>query len=140
MPRELLTAYPPALGRYDEMLQGPLTPRAHWKRIVDELTETPPEEMRTRVKAVQRQMREDGVTYNVHADPQGADRPWDLDVLPLILPHDEWAAIEAAVVQRASLLDLILQDLYGEQQLLKKGLLPPALIYGHAGYLRPCRA
>lgn len=139
MPRELLAAYPAALGRYDEMLQAPLTPRAHWKRIVDELTETPAEEMRTRLKAVQRQVREDGVTYNVHADPQGADRPWDLDVLPLILPHDEWAAIEAAVVQRASLLDRILDDVYGEQTLLKKALLPPALVYGHAGYLRECR-
>jgi uncharacterized circularly permuted ATP-grasp superfamily protein/uncharacterized alpha-E superfamily protein len=139
MPRELLAAYPPALGRYDEMLEGPLSPRTHWKRIVDELTDTPPEEMRSRLKAVQRQVREDGVTYNVHADPQGADRPWDLDVLPLILPHDEWAAIEAAVIQRAKLLDRILEDVYGEQHLLKKGLLPPALIYGHAGYLRPCR-
>ncbi|MGQ0652289.1 MAG: circularly permuted type 2 ATP-grasp protein [Betaproteobacteria bacterium] len=138
MPRELLAAYPPALGRYDEMLQAPLTPRAHWKRIVDELTETPPEAMRSRLKAVQRQVREDGVTYNVHADPQGADRPWDLDVLPLILPHDEWAAIEAALVQRAQLLDRILDDLYGAQALLKKGLVPPALVYGHAGYLRPC--
>jgi uncharacterized circularly permuted ATP-grasp superfamily protein/uncharacterized alpha-E superfamily protein len=139
LPRELITAYPPALGRYDEMLEAPLAPRPHWKRIVDELTETPVEEMRSRLKAVQRQVREDGVTYNVHADPQGADRPWDLDVLPLILPHDEWAAIEAAIVQRAQLLDRILADVYGEQQLLKKGLLPPALIYGHAGYLRPCR-
>jgi uncharacterized circularly permuted ATP-grasp superfamily protein/uncharacterized alpha-E superfamily protein len=138
MPRELLSAYPSAPGRYDEMLQAPLTPRPHWKRIFDELTETPAEEMRTRLKAVQRQVREDGVTYNVHADPQGADRPWDLDVLPLILPHDEWAAIEAAVMQRARLLDRILDDVYGAQDLLKKGLLPPALIYGHGGYLRPC--
>src|SRR5258708_38870758 len=87
MPRELLDAYPPATARYDEMLEAPLTPRAHWRQIVDELIATPPELMRDRLKAVQRQVREDGVTYNVHADPYGADRPWDLDVLPMILPH-----------------------------------------------------
>src|SRR5437868_2069322 len=63
MPRELLTAYPPATSRYDEMLEAPLTPRAHWRHIVDELTATPPEMMRERLKAVQRQVREDGVTY-----------------------------------------------------------------------------
>jgi uncharacterized circularly permuted ATP-grasp superfamily protein/uncharacterized alpha-E superfamily protein len=139
MPRELLDAYPPATARYDEMLEAPLTPRAHWRQIVDELIATPPELMRDRLKAVQRQVREDGVTYNVHADPHGADRPWDLDVLPMILPHGEWEQIEAAVTQRATLLDRILDDVYGEQRLLKEGLLPPALVYAHAGYLRPCR-
>src|SRR6266446_785380 len=139
MPRELLDAYPPATARYDEMLEAPLTPRPHWRQMVDELTATSPELMRDRLKSVQRQVREDGVTYNVHADPHGADRPWDLDVLPLILPHGEWAQIEAAVAQRARLLDRILEDVYGEQLLLMKGLLPPALVYAHAGYLRPCR-
>src|SRR6266446_2671235 len=139
MPRELLDAYPPATARYDEMLEAALTPRPHWRQMVDELTATSPELMRDRLKSVQRQVREDGVTYNVHADPHGADRPWDLDVLPLILPHGEWAQIEAAVAQRARLLDRILEDVYGEQLLLMKGLLPPALVYAHAGYLRPCR-
>ena len=47
--------------------------------------------MRERRHSVQRQMRENGVTYNVYADPQGADRPWELDLLPLILPQEEWA-------------------------------------------------
>ena len=84
-------------------------------------------------------MRENGVTYNVYADPQGADRPWELDLLPMILPQEEWSAIEAAIVQRATLLNRILVDVYGEQRLLKEGLLPPALVYGHAGFLRPCR-
>src|SRR2546425_9662380 len=139
MPRELLDAYPQAHARYDEMLEAPSTPRAHWRQIVEELLETPPELMRERLKAVQRQVREDGVTYNVHADPRGADRPWDLDVLPMVLPHDEWEKIEAAVAQRATLLDRILADVYGEQRLLREGLLPPALIYAHGGYLRPCR-
>ena len=139
MPRELLDAYPQARARYDEMLEAPQTPRPHWRQMVDELTATSPELMRDRLKSVQRQVREDGVTYNVHADPHGADRPWDLDVLPLILPHGEWAQIEAAVAQRARLLDRILEDVYGEQRLLMKGLLPPALVYAHAGYLRPCR-
>jgi uncharacterized circularly permuted ATP-grasp superfamily protein len=139
MPRELLDAYPQAHARYDEMLEAPQTPRAHWRQIVDELTATPPELMRERLKAVQRQVREDGVTYNVHADPRGADRPWDLDVLPMVLPHGEWEQIEAAVAQRARLLDRVLDDVYGEQRLLKEGMLPPALVYAHAGYLRPCR-
>ncbi len=46
--------------------------------------------------------------------------------------------IEAAVIQRATLLNAILNDVYGDQNLLKEGILPSALIHGHAGFLRAC--
>jgi uncharacterized circularly permuted ATP-grasp superfamily protein/uncharacterized alpha-E superfamily protein len=139
MPRKLLDAYPQESRRYDEMLQAPYETRPHWQRLFNHLVHDSPERMRERANSVQRQIVENGVTYNVYADPQGADRPWDLDLLPLILPYEEWQQIEAAIVQRATLLNRILEDVYGEQELLREGLLPPALIYGHAGFLRPCR-
>ena len=138
MPRQLLAAYEQARARYDEMFEAPSVPRAHWRAAFDQLLSVPPERMRERVESVQRQIRENGVTYNVYADSKGADRPWDLDVLPLILSHEEWRQIEAAVVQRATLLNRILLDIYGGHSLLTEGLLPPALVYGHAGFLRPC--
>src|SRR5262249_20856904 len=56
----------------------------------------------------------------------------------LLISSDEWRDIEWGLVQRAELLDLILRDLYGPQELLKRGLLPPEMVYGHAGFLRPC--
>jgi len=138
MMRDLLAQYPTAQARYDEMLQAPEVPRAHWARLFEQLAGATPEALRERVQWVRRQVRENGVTYNVYADPEGADRPWSLDMLPLILPADEWAQIEAAVRQRATLLNRVLVDVYGEQRTLAEGLLPPALIYGHAGFLRPC--
>jgi uncharacterized circularly permuted ATP-grasp superfamily protein/uncharacterized alpha-E superfamily protein len=139
MMRELLADYPPATARYDEMLAAPGRPRAHWQHLFEQLAGTSPEALRERVQWVQRQVRENGVTYNVYADPEGADRPWELDMLPLVLPADEWAGIEAAIRQRATLLNKVLVDVYGEQRLLAEGRLPPALVYGHAGFLRPCR-
>jgi len=137
--RELLAGYPPADGRYDEMLSAPDAPRKHWDALFQQLAATSPESLRERTQWVRRQVRENGVTYNVYADPEGADRPWELDMLPLVLPADEWAVIEAGVRQRATLLNQVLADVYGPQRLLAEGLLPPALVYGHAGYLRPCR-
>jgi len=137
--RELLANYPPPGERYDEMLAAAQIPRAHWRSLFEQLAATSPEALRERVQWVQRQVRENGVTYNVYADPEGADRPWELDMLPLVLPADEWAGIEAAIKQRATLLNRVLVDVYGEQRLLAEGHLPPALVYGHAGYLRPCR-
>jgi uncharacterized circularly permuted ATP-grasp superfamily protein/uncharacterized alpha-E superfamily protein len=139
MPRNLLSAYPPATARYDEMLEAPHTPRAHWRQMFEQLAAAAPETLRERTQWLQRQVRENGVTYNVYADPEGADRPWELDMLPLIIPAAEWAGIEAAVRQRATLLNRVLADVYGEQRLLQERLLPPALIYGHSGFLRPCR-
>jgi uncharacterized circularly permuted ATP-grasp superfamily protein/uncharacterized alpha-E superfamily protein len=135
---QLLANYQAAPACFDEMLDASNQPRAHWRTMLDSLSEETPDMMRQRLEMVQRQVRENGVTYNVYADAKGLQRPWDLNVLPLILPHDEWAEIESAVIQRATLLNRILGDVYGEQTLLQDGLLPPALIHGHAGFLRPC--
>ena len=135
---QLLANYQAAPACFDEMLDASNQPRAHWRTMLDSLSEESPEMMRQRLEMVQRLVRENGVTYNVYADAKGLQRPWDLNVLPLILPHNEWADIESAVIQRATLLNRILGDVYGEQALLHDGLLPSALIHGHAGFLRPC--
>ena len=73
----------------------------------------------------------------MYADPKGATRPWELDLLPLILPADEWQVISSAVAQRARLLNGVMNDLYGPQHLLAEGLLPPALVYGQRSFLWP---
>ncbi|MES2934167.1 MAG: circularly permuted type 2 ATP-grasp protein [Pseudomonadota bacterium] len=138
MTHPLLTRYPVAQGRYDEMFDRSMQARPHWRAMLDHLESEAPESMRERINSVQRQVRENGVTYNVYADPSGEQRPWELNVVPLILAADEWAGIEAAVIQRATLLNHILADVYGEQKMLSEGLLPTALIHGNAGFLRPC--
>ena len=138
MPRQLLAHYPQSGSRYDELLSAPWTLRPHWRSLFDTLARARPEQMEERLASVRRQIRENGVTYNVYADPRGVERPWELDVLPLIIPPDEWQQISSAIAQRAELLNRILLDVYGPQQMLEEGLLPPALIYGHSGFLRPC--
>jgi len=138
MLNQLLAHYLAAPDGFDEMLDAAGVPRAHWRALLDNLEHEAPDMMWQRREMVQRQVRENGVTYNVLADPGGKQRSWDLNVLPLILPHEEWSGIEAAVIQRATLLNKILGDVYGKQEMLREGLLPPALIHGHAGFLRPC--
>ena len=138
MLNNLLARYSPQPGSFDEMLDEARAPRAHWRSILDNLAGETPEIMARRLEMVQRQIRENGVTYNVYNDAKGIQRPWDLNFLPFILPEKEWAEIEAGVMQRATLLNKILLDVYGEQNILKEGLLPPTLIHGHGGFLRPC--
>ncbi|WP_341646815.1 circularly permuted type 2 ATP-grasp protein [Thauera sp. SDU_THAU2] len=139
-PPELLAHYAARPDRYDELCQrigSVVVVRPHWRDFFHQLAAMPPAETEARRAALRRLVHENGITYNVYADPRGFERPWDLDLLPYILPAAEWAQIEAAVIQRATLFNLILADLYGEQNLLQQGLIPPALIYGHSGFLRP---
>jgi len=94
-----------------------------------------------RLAQVGRQILQDGVTHNVFSDDGVgvASRPWSLELLPLLIEPADWAAIEAGAIQRAGLLQAMLADLYGPQRLLHEGLLPPALLLRHPGWLRPMR-
>jgi uncharacterized circularly permuted ATP-grasp superfamily protein/uncharacterized alpha-E superfamily protein len=139
MPPTLLEDYPRKTGRFDEMLGDDDQPRPSWREFLNHLENAAPAWTRHQHDYVRQRIQENGVTYNAHADPQGNDRPWELDPLPMILPQDEWNAIAAAVTQRARLFDALLTDLYGEQRLLRDGGIPPALVYGHDGFLWPCQ-
>ncbi|EXI85323.1 MAG: hypothetical protein AW11_03646 [Candidatus Accumulibacter regalis] len=139
MPRSLLSSYPQTPDRFDEMLAEDGGIRPAWQPFFAHLDAATPEQMRHRLDYVRRRILENGVTYNVYADPEGADRPWELDPLPLILGAAEWQQLAGAVKQRARLLNAVLRDLYGEQTLLKDGTLPPALVYGHNNFLWPCQ-
>lgn len=79
------------------------------------------------------------MTYNVYADPKGADRPWELDLLPHVIAADEWQQLSAGIAQRARLLNAVLADLYGPQRLISAGLLPAELVFGHNNFLWPCQ-
>jgi uncharacterized circularly permuted ATP-grasp superfamily protein len=131
--------YPLAPDAYDEMFAAPGVPRPHWTPLVRALRELGPGEMARRWNQAQRLIHENGVTYNVYGDPQGMDRPWQLDAVPLLVPAAEWRGISEALAQRAQLLNLVLADLYGPRTLLRDGLLPPALVFAHPGYLRACQ-
>lgn len=93
-------------------------------------------DMDRRMHSLQRQVRDNGITYNVYADAHGPQRPWAVDLFPLLLTPGDWQRIEAGARQRARLLDAVMADCYGPQALLRAGLLPSALVHGHPGYLR----
>ena len=112
----------------------PLTPA--WSAFFEALGPTGFADLPRRAVSLERQIRDNGVTYNVYADSDGPQRPWSLDLFPLIVPPHSWAQIEAGVIQRTRVLDRVLADVYGPQRLLSEGLLPAALVRGHPGYLR----
>ena len=139
MLRSLLSGYCALEGRYDELLRGPGEPRPQWNAFLHSLAEREGAEVGETLALMDREIHANGVTYNVYADPKGADRPWEVDPLPLLLSAGEWDEIEDGIAQRADLLNRVLQDVYGAQDLLRSGLLPPPVIFGHGGFLNPVR-
>lgn len=133
-----LDSYVTDARRYDELLDSAGDVRPHWRPLIDRLAIDGAEAVRRGAELARRLIVENGVTYNVYADPQGRDRPWVLDPLPILLTAAEWREIELGVCQRASLLDALLADLYGPQQLLAEGVVPAELPFGHPNFLWPC--
>ena len=134
----LCAGYQYPQGVYDEMSAAPGILRPHWDKFIESISALGGDELARRWKIAQQRIRENGVTYNVYADPLGMDRPWSLDSVPLLIPPAEWKELEAGLIQRAHLLNSILADLYGPQQLLHDGILPPALVLANPGFWRPC--
>lgn len=136
---DLLTHYPRTNAALHELFNSQGQVRPHWQRLLAHLEESGQEHLRQHQALLERQIQENGVTYNVYADPNGADRPWNLDLLPHIIPAEEWRVLAAGVAQRANLLNAVLGDIYGPQQLLAEGLLPSDLVFGHEHFLWPCQ-
>ncbi|MFD1623238.1 circularly permuted type 2 ATP-grasp protein [Azospirillum griseum] len=121
---------------YDEMVTGQGRLRPHWQNFMSTLGPLDAEQMAVRWEEARRLLHQNGVTYNIYGDPNGMERPWPLDMMPLLLPAHEWKAIESGLIQRASLLNAILTDLYGPQTLTRYGRLPPAVIHADPGFRR----
>lgn len=107
-----------------------------WTRFFNFLGSDGFYDLNHRTANLRRQIRDNGVTYNVYADANGPQRPWSLDLFPMMVSPADWAQIETGIQQRARLLDRVMADIYGPQELLSKGLLPSALVHAHPGYLR----
>jgi uncharacterized circularly permuted ATP-grasp superfamily protein/uncharacterized alpha-E superfamily protein len=129
--------YEPRPGVFDEMVAADGTVRPHWRDLLAWLDALGPDEMAARAERAHRLVRDNGVTYNIHGESSGYDRPWTLDPVPLLLNEDDWREIERSVIQRATLLNAVMADLYGPRHLLTEGSLPPALIHGNPNYMRP---
>lgn len=132
---------------YDEFVDTAGNVRPGWSEMAEILGErgyAGLDRLRTTVRSL---IDNDGITYIAidqgetvtnGGDPATA-RPWQLDGLPLLVSPDDWATLEAGMVQRSRLLDAVLADLYGPRRAVTGGVLPPQLLFGHPGYIREAR-
>lgn len=130
--------YAPLEGYWDEAVLPSGYPRRPWRRFASAARQMGFRQFNRFWQTGVQLIRETSISKNAAGDPWGNERPLPLDPIPLIIAEREWAGIEAALTQRATLLNTILRDLYGEQRLIYQYHLPPALVFGNPQFLRPC--
>jgi len=123
---------------YDEIYTPQQHVKPYWEKLFAAFENLGIKDLMARQKDIDWLLSENGVTYNVYNDPKGMHRPWNLNIVPFLLHQEEWKTVEAGLKQRATLLDMILKDVYGERNLIKKGVVPHEVIYAHRGFLRQC--
>ncbi len=123
---------------YDELFEAPGKPRSEATLLIERINSLPIENVQRRQQAAQAALFKLGVTFNVYSDNQGTERIFPFDLIPRIVSSREWEWLERGLKQRIQALNLFLSDIYGDQKILKDGVIPSELIYSATGFLKPC--
>ncbi len=135
---DLLAAYTEKPGHFDECRAPDGSLRPAWAEFFKHLGPDPARTIRAAAEACRRIILEQDVSMNVYAGDESNAHVWPLDPIPLLLDDGDWRRITAGLKQRARLYNILLNDLYGPQNLLRSGHLPAALAMANPHYLRPC--
>ena len=129
--------YPHHSDRYDEVYGNQSQRREHWQHLLDGLKSLGPKGIQERHLKAERILRDDGATYKSGSSQHA--KIWQLDPVPILLESEEWGSIESGLLERTELFNLVLKDLYGDRELIRHGVIPPEVVYSHAGFLRACQ-
>ncbi|MGW8194805.1 MAG: circularly permuted type 2 ATP-grasp protein [Desulforhopalus sp.] len=123
---------------YCEYYFSPESPRQQWQSIVAAFDTMGVETLARHHDKAKRMRHEDGATINPFDDLTERSTSWALDLIPLVISASEWVTIETGLKQRAQLLEKILADTYGPQELLKSRMIPAELIFANPNFLHQC--
>ena len=123
---------------YDELFVAKGQPRSYAAQLIDRINSLSPGDLEIRQEAAKTAMMKLGATFNVYNDSQGTERILPFDLIPRIVSASEWAHLERGLKQRIHVLNLFINDIYGEQKIVKDGIIPEELILSSKGFLKPC--
>lgn len=126
-------------GFFDELVKGDGKPRPLALPLVEQINALPPKELMRIQKASELALYQQGITFSVYGDKKGTEKIMPFDIIPRIVPGDEWAVLERGLKQRITALNLFIHDIYNEQKILKDKIVPKELILSSACYLKQCQ-
>jgi uncharacterized circularly permuted ATP-grasp superfamily protein len=114
---------------FDEMFAEPGVARPHYSKLLARFKEMDREEFERKRALAASTFLTQGVTFTVYNDDQGTERIFPFDLLPRIIPGEEWDRIERGLVQRITALNRFLHDIYHEQNILRDGVIPKSIVW-----------
>jgi uncharacterized circularly permuted ATP-grasp superfamily protein len=130
----LFESYQPLAGTFDEFFDARGTVRPEAARVVELLEGVGAREFRARQRLADSTFLKSGITFSVYSDRQGAERIFPFDLIPRLIPAEEWARVRRGLEQRIRALNAFLSDVYGDQRILKEGVVPSDMVLGAADY------
>lgn len=109
---------------FDEMFDAQGNVRGPYKGIHKELGPADVSDLEARAEALGRAFTDQGITFSL----SGQERPFPLDLVPRVISAAEWTRLERGIRQRVQALEMYLDDIYGEQEILRDGVIPRRLI------------
>ena len=109
--------------------------RESWSPVLTALTNFDAAQITAHQHELQRRYRENGLAYGTARRRKANHRPWNLDLMPQMMSEADWKVLDSGLQQRARLKSALLKDLYGEQRVLREGIIPPKAVFAHKGFL-----
>lgn len=121
---------------FDEMMggEGGLAPRRAYAVLDKWIRTSPPEFFDARRRQAELFFRRIGITFAVYGEAESHERLIPFDILPRIISGKEWRTLEKGLIQRATVLNTFLNDVYGAGECVKAGIIPAELVYSNAQY------
>jgi uncharacterized circularly permuted ATP-grasp superfamily protein len=124
---------------FDEMTAPDGAIRPHYRAFSGWLDRTPPNRIAQKREEAERAFHRVGITFAVYGEDAGTERLIPFDIVPRIIPADEWRILEAGLKQRVQALNAFLHDIYHEQRILAAGVIPAPRVLANAQYRREMR-
>jgi uncharacterized circularly permuted ATP-grasp superfamily protein len=122
----------------DELLNPDRSPRPAAAALWSLLDELGPEEIAVRQQATELDILTMGITFTVYSDGENIDRAWPFDVVPRIIPGDEWDEVQAGLSQRLRAVNMFINDLYNDQRIIEAGVFPADLLENSVNFRPEC--
>jgi len=123
---------------YDELFLPDGSPRPLARLLVERMSEIGLPDLREREILATYTLRSMGITFNHYQDKGMKEKIFPFDVIPRIVPHAEWERLEKGLIQRITALNLFIADLYGEQKILRDGVIPASIIHSSRYFSKQC--
>lgn len=134
MTEALLHGYQPIPGAWDELFQAPGDVRAEFRRAAAALGGRSRAEFARAQALAEKALLDQGVTFSVYSDDRGTEKIFPFCLVPRLVGSAEWTRLERGLAQRVTALEAFIDDVYGEQRILRDRAVPPELVLGAKGY------